>query len=65
MIDTIEVLLRDGKVKPRKRTTVDDLLLAADWLESYEGDPSDDVENLTGLASVADKLRREAARRTV
>lgn len=60
---TVEALLGAGEITPRSRTTTDDLLFAATWLESYEGDPEDDPENLTAAATVARFLRREAERR--
>lgn len=45
----------------RSQTTTDDLLLAADWLETYDG--GDDDENGERLAIVAQWLRTEAQRR--
>lgn len=60
---TVHELVEAGEVTPRKRTTADDLEFAATWLEAYEGDPEDDSQCLTTLASVARYLRREAARR--
>ncbi len=61
---TVIELVEAGEITPRKRTTVDDLELAATWLEQYEGDPDEDRPNLTALATAAAYLRREAARRT-
>lgn len=63
MIDTVYTLTELGTIVPRKRTTADDLELAATWLEAYEGDPEEDSTNLVALASVARKLRLEASRR--
>jgi hypothetical protein len=60
---TVRALSDAGEVTARRRTTTDDLEFAAEWLEAYEGDPDDDGENLTALATVARRLRREAARR--
>lgn len=60
---TVEAHMESGAIAPRRRVTVDDLELAATWLENYEGSPDDDGGNLTSLASVAVFLRKEAARR--
>jgi hypothetical protein len=50
-----------GRIVPRKRTTGDDLLMAATWCEQYEGEAND--ETLAALATAALFLRRQAARR--
>ncbi len=50
-------------ITPRRRVTIDDLEFAATWLEHYEGDPDEDQPELIALATVAAKLRAEAARR--
>jgi hypothetical protein len=63
MHGTVESLVEAGAIRARKRTTADDLEFAATWLEAFEGDPDDDPESLTALATVADYLRREADRR--
>ncbi len=60
---TVEALTDAGEITARKRVKADDLELAATWLEAYEGNPEDDSENLTALATVAASLRREAQRR--
>ncbi len=57
------VLVEAGEITPRARKTADDLDLAATWLESYEGDTEDDKPNLVALATVAESLRKQAARR--
>lgn len=62
--DTVETLIANGEIVPRGRVTIDDLSLAAVWCRAYEGDPDDDRDNLTALASVADYLDREINRRT-
>jgi hypothetical protein len=63
VIDTLESHVASGRIVARKRTTQDDLLLAADWILQYEGSVSDDGPNLVGLASVALMLIKAAARR--
>lgn len=63
-IGTVHDHTESGAIIPRKRTTADDLLFAATWLEAYEGAPGDDRDNLVSLATVARRLRREAGRRT-
>ena len=55
MTDTVCSLLGLGAIFAEKRTTVDDLLFAAEWLEAYEGDPEEDVDILVVLDSVARK----------
>jgi Asp-tRNA(Asn)/Glu-tRNA(Gln) amidotransferase C subunit len=62
MATVIEHMM-DGSITARKRKTVDDLELAATWLEQYEGEPEDDREGMTSLATVAAWLRDEVARR--
>jgi hypothetical protein len=52
-----------GEIKAKSRTTQNALEFAATWLEAYEGDPEDDRDNLTDLATVAQYLRREASKR--
>lgn len=63
MFDTVQGHLDNGRITARKRTRIDDLLFAATWLEAYEGDPDDDTDSLTALATVAAYLRRQAERR--
>lgn len=62
MVDTVEAHLRAGTLRPRKRVSTDDLWTAVEWLRAYEGDPEEDA-NLASLATVADRLAREATRR--
>lgn len=61
--NTVAGHLHDGVVRPRIRKTVDDLELAATWLEAYEADIDQDLDMVISLATVAAWLRREAARR--
>jgi hypothetical protein len=62
-VATVFELVEAGEITPRKRTTVDDLEWGATWLEQYEGDPEDDPDVLTAMATAAQYLRREAAKR--
>lgn len=62
--ETVYTHRREGNVKARRQARSDDLEFAIEWLEAYEGDPTDDLENLEALATAADFLRREIARRT-
>lgn len=63
MYDTVEGHINAGRVFARRRTRADDLLLAATWCEAFEGDPADDPESLSALATAAAYLRREADKR--
>lgn len=62
MYDTVEGHVAAGRITVPQRTTADDLLAAATWLDAYESDPDEDG-NVRSLAAVALYLRKEAERR--
>jgi hypothetical protein len=63
--DTVQGHVEAGRVQPRVRKSVDDLELAATWLEAYELDIDDPLnqEMAEQFATVAAWLRRMAEKR--
>jgi hypothetical protein len=63
MFNTVAGHIEDGTVSPKVKKSVDDLELAATWLESYEADADEDMDMIQSLATTAAWLRRLAEKR--